>query len=240
MFGDDGRLEAARRRRGDRRRRDRRPAPRGVPRLRAPRRSPRPRGRARAAREARRGRRRRGDPRRGARREGERASSPPRRRCSRRSRSARASAAPRKGKKARSARKTPSPAEAADALAPSPAIVKALLDALARPAVDLDPELSDTLIDAVGALAIKEAKPRLDALCRSSYPTTREHAAKALGLLGDKKACPAHAGRDAPRELDALVAAKTTIAFDADVGRADDHASIPRSRRRSSPAPSSW
>ena len=84
--------------------------------------------------------------------------------------------------------------------------------------MDLDPELSDSLLDAAGALAIKEAKGRVDALCKSIYPSTREHAAKALGLLGDKKACPAQAAAAAPREIDAPVAAKTTITFDADVG----------------------
>ena len=124
-------------------------------------------------------------------------------------------AAKRKGK---AAKRKKEPSADADALAPSPAVVKALLDALARPAVDLDPELSDALIDAAGALAIKEAKPRVDALCRSSYPTTREHAAKALALLGDKKECPAHAAPAAPRELTARVTAKTTLAFDTDIG----------------------
>jgi cyclophilin family peptidyl-prolyl cis-trans isomerase len=126
-------------------------------------------------------------------------------------------AAPRKSKGAKR-KKEPTPAEAAEALAPSPAIVKALLDALARPAADLDPELSDTLIDAAGALAIKDAKGRVAVLCRSSYPTTREHAAKALALLGEKTACVAHPAATAPREMDALVAAKTTLAFDTDAG----------------------
>ena len=121
----------------------------------------------------------------------------------------------RRGKK-RKKDKEPSAAE--DALAPSPAIIKALLDALARPAADLDPELSDSLIDAAGALAIKEAKPRVDALCKSSYPSTREHAAKALGLLGDKKACPAQPAAAAPREVDALVTTPATVSFEADVG----------------------
>ena len=121
----------------------------------------------------------------------------------------------RRGKKRK---KDKEPSAADDALAPSPAIIKALLDALARPAVDLDPELSDSLIDAAGALAIKEAKPRVDALCKSNYPSTREHAAKALGLLGDKKACPAQPAAAAPREVDALVTAPATITFEADVG----------------------
>jgi cyclophilin family peptidyl-prolyl cis-trans isomerase len=128
--------------------------------------------------------------------------------------------AKRKGKKEKrkKADREQAAVEVADPLAPSPTLVKALLAALAQPAVDLDPELSDSLIDAVGALALKEAKARLDVLCGSNYPTTREHAAKALALLGDRKECPAHAIAAAPRELDALVTAKTTIAFEADPG----------------------
>ena len=120
----------------------------------------------------------------------------------------------RRGKKRK---KEKDPADDAS-LAPSPAIVKALLDALARPAVDLDPELSDSLLDAAGALAIKEAKGRVDALCKSIYPPTRAHAPPALGLLGYMTVSPAAPAAAAPREIDAPVASKTTITFDADVG----------------------
>ncbi|MEP7119872.1 MAG: peptidylprolyl isomerase [Byssovorax sp.] len=129
--------------------------------------------------------------------------------------------APRKGKKEKHKKDhdhDPAVVELADPLAPSPAVVKALLAALSLPAVDLDPELSDSLIDAVGALALKDARARLDVLCGSNYPTTREHTAKALALLGEKRECPAHPLAAAPRELDALVQAKTTITFEADPG----------------------
>jgi cyclophilin family peptidyl-prolyl cis-trans isomerase len=104
--------------------------------------------------------------------------------------------------------------------APSPALVKALLDLLARPAIANDPEEADSLIDAAGALALKEAKPRLEEFCRSPYPTTREHAAKALALVGgDKKTCDAPPeGGPLPTELDHLARAPVKLALDTDAG----------------------
>ncbi len=103
--------------------------------------------------------------------------------------------------------------------APSPALVKALLDALARPAAETDPESATALLDAVGALALKAATPRLEDLCRSSYPTTREHAAKALGLVGaEKKTLTPRRREPPPAELDHLVHAPVTLSFDTDAG----------------------
>ncbi len=105
--------------------------------------------------------------------------------------------------------------------APSPALVKALLDALARPAAETDPETADALLDAVGALALKEAKPRIEELCRSPYPTTREHAAKALGLLGgDKPTCdpPADGGPPAAELDHPRPRAPVTLSLDTDAG----------------------
>jgi cyclophilin family peptidyl-prolyl cis-trans isomerase len=98
--------------------------------------------------------------------------------------------------------------------------VKALLDALARPSAENDPESVDSLVEAAGALALKEAKPRIEELCRSPYPTTREHAAKALGLLGsEKKTCdPPPEGGYAPYELDHLARAAVTLSLDTDAG----------------------
>ncbi len=113
---------------------------------------------------------------------------------------------------------------AAEPPAPLPALIAALLDALKRPTAENDPESVDSVIDAAGALALKEAKPRLEELCRSPYPTTREHAAKALALVGaEKKTCdPACRGR-----LRALRARPP--------GARPDHAR-PRYRRRSARA----
>ncbi len=97
--------------------------------------------------------------------------------------------------------------------------MKALLDARARPATPAAPESADAVIDAAGALALKDAKPRLDELCRSPYPTTREHAAKALALaFGEKKTCDPPAESAPPAELDHLVTAPVTLALDTDAG----------------------
>jgi cyclophilin family peptidyl-prolyl cis-trans isomerase len=123
-------------------------------------------------------------------------------------------------KPAKKAKKKKEPAAAPEARAPSPAIVKALLDALARPATLEDPEAADAIVDAVGALALKEAKPRLDDLCRSPYPTTREHVEKAIALVsGEKKTCePPPGGGPAPEELGHLVRAPAKLSLDTDAG----------------------
>jgi cyclophilin family peptidyl-prolyl cis-trans isomerase len=123
---------------------------------------------------------------------------------------------PRKKKKAEPA----APVEAG-ARPPAPALVKALLDALARPATLEDPEIADSVIDAVGALTLKDGKARLDELCRSPYPTTREHAAKAIGLVSaEKKTCeaPAPDAVPAPAELGHLVRAPAVLSLDTDAG----------------------
>jgi cyclophilin family peptidyl-prolyl cis-trans isomerase len=105
-------------------------------------------------------------------------------------------------------------------LAPSPALVEALLKLLAAQTIADDPEIADGLVDAAGALALEGARPRLEELCRSPYPTTREHAQKALALLGGaKKSCePPPEGGPPPAELAALQQAPITLSFDTDVG----------------------
>jgi cyclophilin family peptidyl-prolyl cis-trans isomerase len=116
--------------------------------------------------------------------------------------------------------------EAGDtALPPSPAVVKALLEALARGEKEQDPELLGSVMDALGALAVKEASPKLEELCASTYPVVREHAGQALGLLeGRKRVCAApDVAGPAPPEL-ALVGSglpatkETTLVFDTDAG----------------------
>ncbi|MFT3775504.1 MAG: peptidylprolyl isomerase [Minicystis sp.] len=116
-------------------------------------------------------------------------------------------------------RKKKEAAAPVEAAAPSPVLVKALLDALARPATLQDPEAADAIVDAVGALALREAKPRLDELCRSPYPTTREHVEKAIALVSaEKKTCDPPASSPAPEELGHLVRAVTTLSLDTDAG----------------------
>lgn len=105
--------------------------------------------------------------------------------------------------------------------AAAPAVVKALREALESPRWAADPEIAASLLDAVGALALKEAAPRLDELCRSPWPVLREHAQKAMeGALGKKDVvCEAPAaGGDAPSELSSIPASAVTLVFDTDVG----------------------
>jgi len=128
-----------------------------------------------------------------------------------------------RGKRGKKRRANPAPSDEPIAIqAPSPAVVKSLVAALAPPSSGApEPEAIDALIDAAGALALKEALPRLEALCRSPQPTTREHAEKAIGLIaGDKKVtCSAPpGGGEAPPELASLVPGPVTLAFETDVG----------------------
>ena len=104
--------------------------------------------------------------------------------------------------------------------APSPKVVKALLALLAKPTAMADPEAADAVVDAVGALALKEAKGRLDELCRSPYPTTREHVQKAIALVsGEKKTCaPPDAKAPPPDEMGHLAKETTKLSLDTDAG----------------------
>jgi cyclophilin family peptidyl-prolyl cis-trans isomerase len=100
-------------------------------------------------------------------------------------------------------------------------VVKALVAALSLAGGSAELESLDTVIDAVGALAVKEALPRLTELCRSPYPTTREHAEKAIGLVasGAKPVCGAPPqGGEAPAELASLARGPVTLDFDTEAG----------------------
>ncbi|WP_437928936.1 peptidylprolyl isomerase [Sorangium sp. So ce291] len=144
----------------------------------------------------------------------------------------RASEAPGQGKRKRKRKRDDRDAPAA--VVTSPAVEGALLSLLDRPGARDDPELIGAVIDAAGALALKPAEPRLEELCRSSYPTTRAHAGTALGVLrGRKVACDAGVPGDAgaagrpvvappagelPAEASALVREPVVLTFDTDAG----------------------
>ena len=102
----------------------------------------------------------------------------------------------------------------------SPAVVKALLAAIGDAAGEDDPEVLASVEDAVAALALKEATPRLEELCKSSWPALREHAQRALALLsGGQPTCdPPVGGGEAPPELAAIVVGPQRLTFDTDVG----------------------
>jgi cyclophilin family peptidyl-prolyl cis-trans isomerase len=82
--------------------------------------------------------------------------------------------------------------------AAAPEISQALTAAVERwektPAI----EVRTSLTDAAAALGLLNVKPRLEVACKSDNPTLRSHAAKALGLLGERgRRCDAFE----PREL---------------------------------------
>ncbi|UQA59525.1 peptidylprolyl isomerase [Polyangium aurulentum] len=111
--------------------------------------------------------------------------------------------------------------EEAPRLPPSPAIVKAIVAAVGRADAENSPEMLGTAIDAAGALGLKETLPRLEELCRSPWPTTREHAGKAIGLISGKTpTCTAPpGGGPLPPELNAPATGEVTITLDTDGGQ---------------------
>ncbi|MDI3282904.1 peptidylprolyl isomerase [Polyangium sp. 15x6] len=107
--------------------------------------------------------------------------------------------------------------------APSPAIVKAIVAALGRADVENDPEHVSSMIEAAGALGLKETQPRLEELCRSSWPELRKRAEKAIELVSGKPVTSCKAppgGGPKPPELDARAAGTVTLTLETDVGEA--------------------
>jgi len=80
-------------------------------------------------------------------------------------------------------------------------------------------ETRATLIDAAGALQLLSMLPRIEHDCKSPYPTLRQHAAKALGLLAHAQPCDTFTPpRDPPRELAALATQEVRLRFETDAG----------------------
>jgi len=102
---------------------------------------------------------------------------------------------------------------------PHPTIVDALTTAftLQRPPDSI--EVWTALTDAAGALQVLSFKPRLDAFCKSPNPTLREHAEKALRVMGEqKRVCKAEGPAPSPPELGQPLTQKTTLVFETDSG----------------------
>jgi cyclophilin family peptidyl-prolyl cis-trans isomerase len=106
-------------------------------------------------------------------------------------------------------------------LPPSPAIVKALVATIGRADAEDGPEMLGAAIDAAGALGLEEALPRLEELCRSPWPSAREHAGKAIGLISGKTpTCMAPpGGGPLPPELNAPSTSEVTLTLDTDAGQ---------------------
>jgi cyclophilin family peptidyl-prolyl cis-trans isomerase len=103
---------------------------------------------------------------------------------------------------------------------PAAAIVKRLMSILGRADAETDTELTSGAMEALGALGVAEAKPRLEELCGSSWPEIRKRASKALGLLSNKApTCVAPAGGGSvPAEATQPVMGEVTLTLDTDAG----------------------
>lgn len=103
---------------------------------------------------------------------------------------------------------------------PAASIVKKLLAMLNRADAENDIELTSSAMEALGALGVSEAKPKMEEFCGSSWPEVRRKAAKALGLLSNKApTCAAPvAGGPVPAEATQPIAGLVTLTLDTDAG----------------------
>jgi cyclophilin family peptidyl-prolyl cis-trans isomerase len=102
---------------------------------------------------------------------------------------------------------------------PHPAVVDALTTAFTVQRPPDATEVWSALMGAAGALKLLSFKPKLDAFCKSDNPTLREHAERALHLLGEQKRTCATAGPGkAPPELGAIPSGPVKLTFELDSG----------------------
>jgi cyclophilin family peptidyl-prolyl cis-trans isomerase len=86
----------------------------------------------------------------------------------------------------RASRSVDASSDAHSAPKPDPSVVQALGPAYAAARDQNSVEVQSLLLDAIGALQILSLKESVNAACGSDNPTLREHAEKALHLLGEQ------------------------------------------------------
>jgi cyclophilin family peptidyl-prolyl cis-trans isomerase/HEAT repeat protein len=86
----------------------------------------------------------------------------------------------------RATRVATEPSDAPSAPNPDPSVVKALTAAYTDARAASRIEVQSLLLDAIGALQLLSLKEATNLACLSDNPTLREHAQKALGLLGER------------------------------------------------------
>jgi hypothetical protein len=103
---------------------------------------------------------------------------------------------------------------------PDPALVNALLAALASYRQSHNVEVTTALFDAAAALKVLGAKPALEAACKHESPTLRTRAEAALRTLGERDRTCNEFEPDtaAPAELASLTREKQRLTFETDVG----------------------
>jgi cyclophilin family peptidyl-prolyl cis-trans isomerase len=104
-------------------------------------------------------------------------------------------------------------------VSPHADVVQALQRAFTKRRAPDATEIRQSLIAAAGALQLMRLKPEIEKECKSSAPTLRAAAEKALRLLGDRnKRCHTRTPGVAPEELSALRVGAIRISLDTDVG----------------------
>lgn len=115
------------------------------------------------------------------------------------------------------------PSNSPVAIKPAKAVLDALHAAFHRKRSPDAIETRVALVDAAAALQLLSYKPAIEGDCKSPNPTLREHAERALRLLGDqRKSCAAsvpHA--QPPAELGAALPPQLRLRFSTDVGELD-------------------
>ncbi len=118
----------------------------------------------------------------------------------------------------RAERSASSRAAALAAPSPDPGVVKALSEAYSAAGRRNDIEVQSLLLDAQGALQILSAKESIASACKSDNPTLREHAEKALHLLGEQTR---HCGDMPPgddHDAGASTLGKTVLTLETEAG----------------------
>ncbi|MEO8904642.1 MAG: peptidylprolyl isomerase [Polyangiaceae bacterium] len=108
--------------------------------------------------------------------------------------------------------------DAHDAPKPDPSVVQALAPAYAAARERHSVEVQSLLLDAIGALQLLSLKEAVNGACTSDNPTLREHAEKALRLLGEQnRRCDQFVpGKDSNTGSGALQ--KETLTLDTEAG----------------------
>jgi cyclophilin family peptidyl-prolyl cis-trans isomerase len=103
---------------------------------------------------------------------------------------------------------------------PDPALVNALLAAIASYRQSHNVEVTTALFDAAAALKVLGAKPALEAACQHANPTLRTRAEAALRTLGERdRACNEfEPDTAAPAELASLLREKQRLSFETEAG----------------------
>ena len=118
----------------------------------------------------------------------------------------------------RAARVLDESSDAHSAPKPDPSVIKALTQAYADARTRSSVEVQSLLLDAIGALQLLSLKEAANVACSSDNPTLREHAQKALHLLGEQtRRCDEF--KPAPATASAAPApGNTLLTFETDAG----------------------